>query len=232
MAVNQDFPNGINVIADIAGQYDTLKTLLGYMPKDAYVLAVGDLIDRGPKSREVVEFFMMLDEENRGTSLLGNHEHMMLDHTLGKEWYESGIWLYNGGNKTLESFEFSIPKEVTDWVSGLSLFKRVEFKDKKIFISHSFWPPGQTLEEALNINRRFVPMRNVEEYSNPRNIIWSRDVPCRRDEYQIAGHNSPFGLRKFADNEGEFALCIDDSRIKRLIGVHIPSFEIYFQEYL
>lgn len=220
-----EFPNGINVIGDIAGQYDTLMALLSYMPKDAYVLAVGDLIDRGPKSKEVIEFFMDLDKQGKGTSLFGNHESLMLSDVLDKGWYEPGTWIWNGGGKTLESFGYNIPQEVTDWISGLPLFKRVAFGNKKIFISHSFWPGCQTLEEALDINK-------YQRCSTPCNIIWSRDVPCRREEYQIAGHNSPWGLCKFEDSQGEFALCIDDSRHKRLTGVHIPSFDVYFWDYI
>jgi serine/threonine protein phosphatase 1 len=64
----------MNLIGDIQGKYRTLLALLKQMPDDDPV-SVGDMIDRGPHSMEVLEFF-----RNHGKALLGNHEHMMLDY--------------------------------------------------------------------------------------------------------------------------------------------------------
>ena len=57
----------MNLIGDIQGNYRTLLALLKQMPDDDPV-SVGDMIDRGPRSMEVLEFF-----RNHGKALLGNH---------------------------------------------------------------------------------------------------------------------------------------------------------------
>ncbi|AKF25467.1 hypothetical protein YH65_08835 [Sulfurovum lithotrophicum] len=44
------------IIGDVHGHYDTLCTLVDRLPKNARLVFVGDLIDRGPKSRDVVRF--------------------------------------------------------------------------------------------------------------------------------------------------------------------------------
>ena len=64
----------VNIISDIAGNYKTLMALLEKMPQDEEIISVGDMVDRGPRSKEVIEFFM--NNEN-ATAIMGNHEHMM-----------------------------------------------------------------------------------------------------------------------------------------------------------
>ena len=42
------------IIGDVHGEYTTLLALLEKIPKDSEIIFVGDLIDRGFRSREVV----------------------------------------------------------------------------------------------------------------------------------------------------------------------------------
>jgi len=44
------------IIGDIHGEYQKLLTLVEKLPKDAKLIFVGDLIDRGLQSREVVAY--------------------------------------------------------------------------------------------------------------------------------------------------------------------------------
>ena len=46
---------GIWVIGDVHGEYEKLRSLLTKIPKDENVCFVGDLIDRGERSAEVVD---------------------------------------------------------------------------------------------------------------------------------------------------------------------------------
>jgi len=221
-----------NIIGDIAGNFDTLMRLLKQMPDDD-TISVGDMIDRGPKSRQVLEWF----KEN-GKAILGNHEHMMLDAIDEGGFYQRGIWQRNGGTKTLDSFDSCpapqfIPAKaepgLIGWVRSLPLFIKLD----GALVSHSFTHAALTLEQACVINE----WNDVDG-----NILWNREFPRRRTErktiggrvietpqMQIAGHNSQFGFRRFKDSEGPFALCIDSCASGVLTGVHWPSMEV-FQE--
>ena len=89
------------VFGDIHGRYTTFLGLLekiGHDPATDVVYAVGDLIDRGPDSVAVVEFF----EQVHCHAVRGNHEQMVLN---SRRWRE--VWLdpWNGGPKTLFSLE-------------------------------------------------------------------------------------------------------------------------------
>src|SRR3990167_4499879 len=108
----------VNIVGDIAGRYDQLLALLKKMPDDE-VISIGDMIDRGPKSKEVIEWFM-----KNGKAILGNHEHMMLDFYRNENYYEHDVWQQNGGSVTLTSFDPAerhrafevVPIKVLSWV--------------------------------------------------------------------------------------------------------------------
>jgi hypothetical protein len=63
------------------------------------VVFVGDYIDRGPQSREVVD--RLLGLPHRCIFLMGNHERMLLDFLAGED---EELYLENGGRTTLESY--------------------------------------------------------------------------------------------------------------------------------
>jgi diadenosine tetraphosphatase ApaH/serine/threonine PP2A family protein phosphatase len=68
------------VVGDIHGCYDELMELVEKVDlgKDDRVVSVGDLITKGPKSREVLELFMT---DARFTTVIGNH-----DLALRRKW--------------------------------------------------------------------------------------------------------------------------------------------------
>src|SRR5579862_8293392 len=109
-------------IGDVHGCVDLLIELLDrirdFHPKDlsAKLIFLGDLVDRGPRSAEVIAIVRALEElmpANAVHCLMGNHERMMID------WLSDGdeLWLINGGHETMASFGFdkgapNIPDDV------------------------------------------------------------------------------------------------------------------------
>lgn len=110
------------VIGDIHGHYDALSGLLdGIAPSsDDEIYFLGDLIDRGNQSAQVVNFMM----ENNYPCLLGNHEVMLLEsfteNGLNHSAFQS--WLHNGGYPTIASYRNKIPPEHLDWMRSLPLY--------------------------------------------------------------------------------------------------------------
>ena len=95
-------------IGDIHGEIGLLNSLLAAILKHEpdQIIFVGDYIDRGPHSREVVNRIMEM--EVPVACLMGNHEQMMLnaleDSVFGNNPME--LWYRNGGEATLQSFGF------------------------------------------------------------------------------------------------------------------------------
>lgn len=95
----------IAVIGDIHGMHDKFIELLDKLPKDIeQIYTVGDLIDRGPDSKKVVQECI-----DRGIICVkGNHEDMFLDALRNERKYDPGIFLMNGGYETLQSYGLEI----------------------------------------------------------------------------------------------------------------------------
>ena len=96
------------VVGDIHGHYDTLMTLVTQLPEDARLIFVGDLIDRGSQSAEVVQFV----REGGYECVMGNHEEMMIKAIAfvldvcqtGGFLNPESLWMANGGIETLLSY--------------------------------------------------------------------------------------------------------------------------------
>jgi serine/threonine protein phosphatase 1 len=105
-------PDGIRVyaIGDIHGRADLLDTVLNRLDADlernpvsvGIEVYLGDYIDRGPNSREVVDRLIARDRTFRAVFLKGNHEAYLKDFTLNPLILEE--WQQFGGLETLMSY--------------------------------------------------------------------------------------------------------------------------------
>jgi len=99
------------VVGDVHGRADLLEeigALLGDLPQGAPVIFVGDYIDRGEQSREVLEILSGPDlgREREIVCLMGNHEAMCLAF-LDDPISAGQSWIRYGGLQTLASFGVS-----------------------------------------------------------------------------------------------------------------------------
>lgn len=201
----------INIIGDIAGRYDELQLLLKKMPEADLILSVGDMIDRGPKSREVLEFFM----NTPGTeAIYGNHEDMMVQAVRDK--WQVHLWLHNGGSATVKQFmepdgNILVPVEMIAWLEKRPMY----FKTDDLIVSHA----------PIHYDQDDIPS---DPYSRDHYFIWNRWVPYKRtgDRFMIFGHNGKL------EEYGDYAMCVDNSHRGELVGIHWPTKEIFRQEYL
>jgi serine/threonine protein phosphatase 1 len=91
-------------IGDIHGcnvALDTLLEQLAVTPEDTVVL-LGDVIDRGPGTLEVIDRLLQLRDRCRLAFVMGNHEQMFLESLENHEI--RGPWLEFGGLETLMSY--------------------------------------------------------------------------------------------------------------------------------
>jgi serine/threonine protein phosphatase 1 len=133
------------IISDIHGCFETLQALLEKLPKDHELIFAGDMIDRGPRSREVLLYAM----NNGIRCVMGNHEHLMLDHYLpqSQKFYHGRSWMRNGGIFTTESFQGNVPHTIRVWVANLPL----AIIDDNLAVSHTGHggPVVRTIIDAL-----------------------------------------------------------------------------------
>jgi serine/threonine protein phosphatase 1 len=99
-------------IGDIHGEAERLVQLYEYIAEDAarfdapsMIVHLGDLIDRGPDSRAVVDLAMQMEAAGAAITIKGNHEEMMLNAydnagARSLHWPETG-----GGDETILSYQ-------------------------------------------------------------------------------------------------------------------------------
>jgi serine/threonine protein phosphatase 1 len=167
------------VVGDIHGRLDLLDELLGKIhadmerrgPRETLLVFVGDLVDRGPDSAQVIERLRTYRHPNvRPIFLLGNHEEVML-RILDGDASVIPSWLKFGGAQCLQSYGLS-PKEVTiaDDGHALALIRRAipaqhvdflrSFVDSCRFgdylFVHAGIRPGVDLQEQRQSDMRWI----------------------------------------------------------------------------
>lgn len=115
-------PPGVRVYAvgDIHGRADLLRRLIGLVAADAdaaprlqpYLIFLGDYVDRGPDSREVIDLLIGgLPRHFGAVFLKGNHEDALLRFLEAPA--TGAHWLSYGGDATLRSYGVPLPAEGT-----------------------------------------------------------------------------------------------------------------------
>ncbi len=91
-------------IGDVHGCLTQLDALLPAIAPTAedHLIFLGDLIDRGPDSAGVIGRVLKLSRTCRVTTVMGNHEEMML--AAGDTHDRFSNWVLNGGDATLRSY--------------------------------------------------------------------------------------------------------------------------------
>ncbi len=97
-------------IGDIHGCINALTALVDLVEfrHGDTIITLGDYVDRGPNSCEVLELIIGLSKSHNLVPLRGNHEIMMLDSREKKSWFYA--WMKYGGDATLLSYSPSEDK--------------------------------------------------------------------------------------------------------------------------
>lgn len=137
---------GTWVIPDVHGCLHTLQSLVQEYVRpsaDDTLIFLGDMIDRGPDSRGVLDYIMHLQKEVcHVTALMGNHEDSMLrvvkeagqrtsiQRLLGRKDPFLREWLAYGGSTTFKSFGTNnpllIPDKYLEWIGELPYYLELE----------------------------------------------------------------------------------------------------------
>lgn len=227
------------VIGDIAGQFDALMRLVAKLPQGEDIILVGDLIDRGPKSREVIEWAMTTPNVR---AVRGNHEDMFIDYIDENGKYDYGLYYQNGGVNTFDSYEmpsFPTPEEAKSkvpvahlrWLKALPLY----IEENGYFISHAPIFFNRSLEAAKEFALEEADPDNRAAMTG---LLWNRAEPAPIPGLiQVFGHNANWGLKWFEgrveDGEpaGRYAICLDDSWQEKVTAFDTKTLEIYQEPY-
>lgn len=223
------------VIPDIHGCYYTLRELLqkaGPVTGDTLVF-LGDYIDRGPYSREVMDFVKSLDN---AISLMGNHEEVLESlqqntrPPFWQRWRKKSSdrekdWLLYGGDMTLQSFGLSsavdFPDEYIRWIRSLLRY----YKDSQFYYVHA----------GFNF-------RNTDILEDQKAMLWIREIhpdPVRLEGRKIIRGHVPTSLnsiRYMLDDPHSIVYSLDNGCVYKhmpglgnLLALNIDTWELVVQ---
>jgi len=135
-------------IGDIHGCGEALRALLAAIePKlDDTIVALGDYVDRGPATRDVMDQLLVLAQKCQLIPLRGNHELMML--AARENRGDRSFWLQCGGRETLESYGPSatiedVPEAHWRFIEDTRLY----YETPTYIFTHANYVPGLPMDQ-------------------------------------------------------------------------------------
>lgn len=204
------------IIGDVHGMCDPLHALIRQLDSewvDKFVF-VGDYIDHGPSSKEVLDLIMGLGD--KAVTLMGNHEYLLLQ-TLYNERHRDvwgyRIWKENGAEATINSFgyadfaefEAKIDAKYTNFLKNLPLFHVETLScgdtDLNFLITHAGLMPSVPVAEQLAVNSYPTFLQFLKESKTwiEDSFIWIRGDFLKADpdiwkEYIVVHGHTPTHL--------------------------------------
>jgi serine/threonine protein phosphatase 1 len=233
-----DNEHSVWVIGDIHGYNQTFDALIKKIDinKDDFIICLGDLIDKGPDSLQVLK---RVNESNQIFSIRGNHEEMMRLSVSPKHGRMMKSWLKYGGLITLESFSNDETNQIEEARKWLPFIENLptEIVLNKFRIVHAGYDDSEPLDNQNNQQRMWGrTIFQAEKTLDPNRQIIVGHTPVQmlnclgKEDIWIS--NIPL-------NDGRpSVLCIDtgvflESKLyPRLTALNLTNGKIIFQERL
>ena len=174
----------IFVIGDIHGCLNQLISIhnkifnyANYKKEEDLLVYLGDYIDRGPKSKQVVDQILNLKNEGiKTTFLMGNHEEFMWDF-LFNEINNLKNWLNFGADKTFKSYGIEVVEFVKESFEDHNIEKLRKILIEKLGHSHlNFFSNLKltfSVAQYLFVHAGIDPKKNLSDQSK-KDYLWSR----------------------------------------------------------
>ena len=186
----------ILAIGDIHGCLTALETLAAFVPfaDEDLLVTLGDYVDRGPDTREVLDWLIARLATGHLIPLRGNHEIMLLEAREGSD--DRRFWLKFGGHEALASYSDSPEVSLAD-------IPAAHWR----FIENETLPYHET-ETHLFVHAGLVPDLALADQPDDA-LFWQRfydPPPHQSGKTMICGHTAQREGRPL--NIGH-AVCID-----------------------
>jgi predicted MPP superfamily phosphohydrolase len=197
--------NGNNVwaIGDVHGFNGTLNILIEKLEikSDDYIVLLGDLIDRGPTSYEVIK---TARNNSNIFCVKGNHESMMInsfsENNLQAPDLDAVIWLRNGGISTVTSYIKAFTSG--DGIEHTELME-IEIESDKQWLNDL--PSHIILDKWRLVHAGYDPQVPLDQHCDDQ-LLWVRynfhnaNKPIDDNRTVVFAHTPTIGLPGFNDD--------------------------------
>ena len=227
-------------IGDIHGHLDKLLDLIDQIQPtiDDQLVFLGDYIDRGPDSKGVLDYLMVLQQQHPETVFLrGNHEQLILDalHEAHPErlpadwnplpgfrssspWPHQSVWLGNGGVAVFASFGVTVRTKMSE--SGLP-WDAIPQKCIDFLVDTTMWYRQAGFFFVHAGMNEIVPLEKQRV-----DMLWERYASPGRSQIHVVGHSpTPDGQPLF--EEGRYHLDTGAAYGKSLTACDVLTKQIW-----
>jgi serine/threonine protein phosphatase 1 len=191
-------------IGDVHGCDTALAALLKLVaPTESdTVVFLGDLVDRGPGTKQVLDAVLALQERCRVIVIQGNHEEMMLNALNG---LDRRLWFNFGGDETLESYGGSLQAVPRAHIQLMEAALSYWETPATIFV-HANLQPGVPLPKQTGDWLRWTHLTGKERPFDPERRVVCGHTP-QKDGYPLV-FPGWVGIDTFAHGGG-WLTCLD-----------------------
>jgi serine/threonine protein phosphatase 1 len=158
-------------IGDVHGCERALTALLNELAPstDDTLVFLGDVVDRGPSTRGVIEKLISLAKSCRTVCVLGNHEEMLL--TALRHGIDLHRWIVSGGQAALDSYGGDPEQVPEEHLEFLESFVPYWFDERAIYV-HANLQPGLPLDQQTDAWLRWSRLTGREpRYSDAHVVV-------------------------------------------------------------
>ncbi|MCG8426117.1 MAG: symmetrical bis(5'-nucleosyl)-tetraphosphatase [Chromatiales bacterium] len=161
----------VYAIGDIQGCYDDFRRLLdkiGFTPEKDKIWIAGDLVNRGPRSLEVLRYVKSLGE--RAISVLGNHDLHLLAVAAGNN-------RHMGKDHTLDAILAAPDRdELIEWLRHRPLL--YHSKKRGYTLIHAGLPPQWDIPQACKLAKEVEGVLRSSEYTELLHNMYGNQPSC------------------------------------------------------
>lgn len=222
-------------IGDIHGRLDLIKELHGSIQADASgytgalsIVYLGDYIDRGPHSREVIDLLLDMPLPGfKAVHLLGNHEQVIMDFLKHPQAVVG--WLSYGGRATLRSYGIEPPlghnveelERLRDELEELLPARHLEFfqslqhfhQEGDYLFVHAGIRPGVPLQDQRNEDLLWIREDfTLSEQQHPQVVVYGHTIHS-----EVSFHHNRIGIDTGAFETGVLTALVLEGTQQRII---------------
>ena len=225
----RDLSGPFDIIGDVHGCFNELQSLLGQLgydpetgqpPHGRTAVFLGDFVDRGPKSPEVLRLVMAMHQAGHALCVPGNHDVKLMRLLKGGD-----IKLTHGLDLTIEQLSHETEgfrQETANWID--SLVSHYVLDGGKLVVAHAGMPESMQGRGSGRV-REFAlygeTTGETDEFGLPVRYAWAQDY--RGPAVVVYGH-TPVPEAEWLNN----TLCLDTGCVfgGKLSALRYPEREI------
>lgn len=205
------------IIGDVHGCFDEVQDLLKKVKYDKIndrLIFVGDIIDRGPKTKEMIEF---VASQPNVHLIMGNHENKFIRYLRGNP-----VSITDGLQETIDQLAPELESEANK-ESLLFFFENLPYAiklDNNKYVVHAGIDPRYSVEaqkqEILLYMRNHAPGKTFSDPTAPPWYLAERSKACKNQSI-IFGHNTKANTKEVGHALALDGGCVFGGELKALV---------------